>query len=57
MLSADITSRIIIKQLRTSAAAARKRVHVVDGCACIGGNTISFGKHFAKVTAIEVRTS
>ena len=27
---------------------------IVDGCACVGGNTLSFGRHFKKVTAIEL---
>ncbi|KAJ1454704.1 hypothetical protein M885DRAFT_617802 [Pelagophyceae sp. CCMP2097] len=28
--------------------------HVIDGCACVGGNVISFARTFARVTAVEL---
>ena len=57
MRSADATSRLICEQLGVSAEQARAQVRVVDGCACVGGNAISFGKHFASTTAVEFSAS
>lgn len=48
MKSADQISKLIIKILNTNNAT------VLDLCAGIGGNTISFAKYFTHVTAVEV---
>ena len=51
--SAEKTSDLIIKHLGVTRDVVRKNVSVIDGCACIGGNTISFAKRFAHVEAVE----
>eukprot|EP01041_Mallomonas_annulata_P006949 gene6949-14109_t len=57
MKSADLTSKLIIEKLDITLEEALRCVIILDGCACIGGNTISFGKYFADVTAIELSTA
>ena len=51
--SAEKTSDLIVKHLGVSPAEAKEDVSIIDGCACIGGNTISFAKRFARVEAVE----
>ena len=37
-----------------SGAAAAARAHVIDACACVGGNALSFAQRFARVEAYEL---
>ena len=54
MRSADKTSRLIRDELRRISGLAGMKGSIIDGSACVGGNTISFAKHFEKVTAYEI---
>ena len=46
---ADQISELILKQ-----EGVTKNMSIVDATACVGGNSISFGKYFRNVEAIEL---
>ena len=57
MKSAQEITNLIIEYLCVSPLTVKRKLKIIDGCAGIGGNTLSFAKYFSKVTAVELSTS
>ena len=54
MVSAKRTTMLIRDKMREVLGIAGHDGSILDGSACIGGNTISFAQYFQRVTAVEL---
>lgn len=49
-----VSARIKLELCRISPATELSNVKIVDGTACVGGNSISFGREFQDIVAVEI---